>query len=136
MIQFCGIKEALEGLMQGKAFSGALLILLAFSIAVVMKIAQGSGTVSMITTAGIMNGIIGDQVLPFHKIYVFAAIGFGSLTVSWMNDSGFWIVSKMSGFTEKETLKTWTLLLGVLSLLGLLEVLVLSQILPLHFLPD
>jgi GntP family gluconate:H+ symporter len=58
-------------------------------------------------------------------------VGFGSLFISWMNDSGFWVVVRMSGFTEKEGLKTWTTLLAILSLVGLIQVLLLSWLFPL-----
>jgi GntP family gluconate:H+ symporter len=63
-------------------------------------------------------------------MYVFLAIGFGSKMISWMNDSGFWTVSKLSGFTETETLKSWTVLVTVGSLVGLVQCLVLSKLLP------
>src|SRR5256886_12480534 len=46
--------------------------------------------------------------LPFHTVYVATAIASGSLVGSWMNDSGFWMFSKMGGVTELETLKSWT----------------------------
>ena len=52
-----------------------------------------------------------------------------------MNDSGFWVVSRMSGFTERETLSTWTVLLSVLSVVGLAQALVLSAFLPVPGLP-
>ena len=52
--------------------------------------------------------------------------------ITWMNDSGFWVVCKMSGFTEKETLSIWTPLLAVISIVGLIEILILSAILPFH----
>jgi GntP family gluconate:H+ symporter len=107
-------------------------ILLAWLIAAVIKIAQGSGTVSMITSAAIMTALIGTQgSLPYHPIYIFLSIGFGSMFISWMNDSGFWVVARMSGFTEKEGLQTWTFLLAVLALVGLLQVMLLSWLLPL-----
>ena len=109
---------------------GATYLWLAFAVASVMKIAQGSGTVSMITTAALMTAVLPES-LPYHRIYVYAAIGFGSGIVSWMNDSGFWVVCKMSGFTETETFRTWSLALIVIGVTGLLEVLVLSTILPL-----
>ena len=55
-----------------------------------------------------MASIIGDgSALPYHPVYVFLSIGFSSITLSWMNDSGFWVVQKLSGFTEKEMLRTW-----------------------------
>jgi len=61
----------------------------------------------------------------------FMAIGFGAMMLSWMNDSGFWVVGKLSGFTEKETLKTWTVVVSVNSVAGLLACLLFSRILPL-----
>ena len=126
---------------------GTALILIGFGLTMVMKIAQGSGTVSMITASSILWGIIGAGTgtaedpfrlavdLPYHPVYLFLSIGFGSKMISWMNDSGFWIVSKMSGFTEKETLKTWTPLLCMLGIVGLIQILIFSKILPLNFLP-
>ena len=108
-------------------------ILLAWGITAFVRIAQGSATVAMITGAGLMASIIGDGGgLAHHPVYVYLAIGFGSITLSWMNDSGFWVVQKLSGFTEKEMLKTWSLLLTVISIAGLLLSLVGSNLLPLR----
>ena len=96
-----------------------------------MKIAQGSGTVSMITTSVMMAGVLTETgPLPYHPIYIFAAIGFGSLAISWMNDSGFWVVGRLSGFTEKETLKSWTVMLASVAVFGLIQTLILATILP------
>lgn len=96
-----------------------------------MKTAQGSGAVSMITSSGIMTALLGTGAeLAYHPVYIFLAIGFGSLFVPWMNDSGFWVVARMSGFTESETLRTWTVLLAVLSLVGLLQVTIMATIFP------
>lgn len=111
---------------------GVYLLLLAWGIAATMKIAQGSGTVAMITAAAILGELLGRGIdLPFHPIYVFASIAYGSMFVSWMNDSGFWVVSKMSGLRQGEALRTWTLQLGTMGVLGLGEVLLLSRFLPL-----
>jgi GntP family gluconate:H+ symporter len=129
MIKHSGIGEAIRFAIEG--FNMPYLIL-AWMIAAVMKIAQGSGTVSMITTSAIMVALLGPEAhLAYHPIYIFLSIGFGSLFISWMNDSGFWVVVRMSGFTEKEGLQTWTFLLATLSLVGLLQVLLLSWIFPL-----
>lgn len=107
-------------------------VLLGWIISVVMKTAQGSGTVAMITTSAIMVSLIGtDAALPYHPVYILLAIGFGSVFVSWMNDSAFWVVARMSGFTEQETLRTWTFLLMVISVVGVLQILLLSRIFPL-----
>ena len=115
---------------------GVLLIFIAWGSAAVMKVAQGSGTVAVITAAGIMAGVLAgldeaEVELPYHKIYIFAAISFGAKVISWMNDSGYWVVCKMSGFTEKETLKTWTAQLAAMGVFGLVEVLILSYLFPL-----
>ncbi len=80
-----------------------------------------------------MSAVIGDgSGLDYHPVYIFLAIGFGSITLSWMNDSGFWVVQRLSGFTEKETLKTWSVLLTAISLLGLVITLSGSFLLPLR----
>lgn len=131
MIKGTGIGEMIEQ-MAADGFS-INLIIVSWLMAVVMKFAQGSGTVSIITTAGIMAAIIGTGAeLPYHPVYIFLAIGYGSMVGSWMNDSGFWIVGKLSGMTEKETLKSWTVLLAVLGITGGLQVLILSYLLPMN----
>ena len=128
MIKHSGIGLSIETLTENFHIS---LIVLAWLIAAVMKTAQGSSTVSMITSASIMLAIMGTGVdLPYHPMYILIAIGFGALFISWMNDSGFWVVAKMSGFTEREALNTWTVLLAVISLVGLVQVLVMSWIFP------
>ena len=128
MIKHSGIGMAIEIVTENFHIS---YILLAWLIAAVMKTAQGSSTVSMITSASIMLAIIGTGAdLPYHPMYILLAIGFGALFISWMNDSGFWVVAKMSGFTEKEGLQTWTVLLAVISLVGLAQLLLMSWVLP------
>jgi len=128
MIRHAGVGEAISRASEG---TGLSLIILAWLVAAVLKVAQGSGTVSMITTSGIIAAIIGSGAdLGYSPIYLFAAIAFGSQVGSWMNDSGFWIVCKLSGFTERETLRTWTALLALMGVVGLIEVLIVSAIFP------
>ena len=128
MIRLAGIGETIEALAQSYGIS---YILLAWGATAIIRIAQGSATVAMITGVGLMAAILGDGTgLDYHPFYIFLAIGFGSITLSWMNDSGFWVVQRLSGFTEKETLKTWSVLLTAISLLGLVQILTFSKILP------
>ncbi|MEL6250710.1 MAG: SLC13 family permease [Bacteroidota bacterium] len=128
MIKLSGIGSAIEAATENFSIH---YLLLAWFIAAVMKTAQGSSTVAMITAASIMLSLVGDgSALPYHMVYVFLAIGFGSGFISWMNDSGFWVVSKMSGFTEKEALQTWTVVLATFSLIGLVQVMLFSYVLP------
>jgi GntP family gluconate:H+ symporter len=63
-------------------------------------------------------------------MYIFLAIGFGAMFLSWMNDSGFWVVGKLSGFTEKETLKSWSVVLTVNSVAGLVLTFICAKLFP------
>lgn len=150
MLQEAGVGNSLDKL--SEAF-GVSLLVLGWLLAVLFKLAQGSGTVSMLTTAAILMGIISRNVLNenglpagqnelvtpemmgaylgYHPVYVVMAIGAGSKVGSWMNDSGFWVVCKMGGLTELETFKSWTICLTIMGVCGLPIVLLLSQILPL-----
>jgi len=106
------------------------LILLGWAVAAVVRVAQGSATVAMLTAASIMAPMLVDANLGCHPVYLFTAIGFGAMFCSWMNDSGFWVVNRLSGMTEKETLRTWSLQLTADSIIGLLVTLTLSKLLP------
>ena len=129
MIRMSGVGDSVGSIAEEFDIS---YVLLAWAVTAFIRIAQGSATVSMITGVGLMAAVIGDgDALGYHKAYVFLAIGFGSITLSWMNDSGFWVVQRLSGFTEKETLKTWSVLLTAISLLGLFLCLLGSAFLPL-----
>lgn len=126
MLRNAGVGDAVKVLAEGTNIN---LILFAWLVAAVIRIAQGSATVSMMTAAAMVYPLLGPD-LPYHPVYVFMAIGFGALTLSWMNDSGFWVVCKLSGFTEKETLKSWTVIATTSSVVGVITCLVLSTIVP------
>jgi len=134
MIRHCGVGELIQEIARGDGNSvlgGVKSVLLAYTVTAVIRVAQGSATVAMITGVGLMAAILGDgSGLGFHPIYIFLAVGFGSIICSWMNDSGFWVVCKMSGFTEKETLKSWTVLLSFISIAGLIETLIAVALFP------
>lgn len=129
MIRHAGIGDTMQQL-SGMGFE-INFILLAWIISAALKTAQGSGTVAMITTSAIMAGLLesADQ-LTFHPVYILIAIGFGSVTVSWMNDSAFWIVGKLSGFNEKQTLQSWTITLILISVVGLMQTLLMAYLFP------
>jgi H+/gluconate symporter-like permease len=131
MLKNAGVGEAVKALV-GSNVSGTALLLLSWMVAAVIRVAQGSATVAMLTTAAMIYPIMSEGgALPYHPVYVFMAIGFGAMFLSWMNDSGFWVVGKLSGFTEKETLKSWTVVVTVNSVAGLLVCLGLSKLVPL-----
>ncbi|MCX8108109.1 MAG: GntP family permease, partial [Verrucomicrobiae bacterium] len=128
MLKNAGVGEAIKALVAGKEVN---LVVLAWAVAAVIRVAQGSATVAMLTTAAMIYPIISTgPPLSYHPIYIFMAIGFGAMILSWMNDSGFWVVGRLSGFTEQETLKSWTIVVTVNSLVGLLECVILSRLLP------
>lgn len=127
MLKNAGVGGAIQQVATGYSLD---LALLGWLTASVIRVAQGSATVSLLTTAAMLQPILAGGGLPYHPVYVFAAIGFGGMICPWMNDSGFWVVGRLAGFDEKETLKTWTVLLTFNSIVGLVTVLILSRILP------
>lgn len=129
MLKNAGVGDAVKSLVEGREVN---LLLLSWLVAGVIRVAQGSATVAMLTTAAMIYPIMSTgPALPYHPVYVFMAIGFGAMICSWMNDSGFWVVGKLSGFTERETLKTWTVAVTVNSLAGIIVVLICSKLIPL-----
>ncbi len=105
-------------------------VLLAWVITALIRGAQGSATVATIAGAGVMMSIAGHDGFSVHPLYIFLAIGFGSKCLPWMNDAGFWIVSRLSGLSQGEMLRTWSPVLSLISVLGLIEVLIASTLWP------
>jgi GntP family gluconate:H+ symporter len=127
MIKRAGMGDAVRGLAGSHTIN---FVLLAWVLTAVMRAAQGSATVAMITAAGIVASVAGPAGFGVHPIYILLAIGFGSKFLSWMNDAGFWVISRISGLTQGETLRSWTLLSSLIGILGLIEVLVVSSLWP------
>ena len=116
----------------GAKGTGVALLLLAFAVSIVLRTAQGSATVAMITTAGMIAAMIKGVVLPFHPVYIATAIAGGSLVGSWMNDAGFWVFSRVGGVSEAQTLKSWTPLSAVVGTTAMVTTLLLALLLPLR----
>lgn len=133
MLKEAQIGPAISDLFAGTSgTSGLGMLILGFGIASLLKFAQGSSTVAMITASAMLAAMITpEHDLGFNVVYLGTAIGAGSLVGSWMNDSGFWIYSKMSGLTEVETLKSWSALLVILGISAGLMSVILSFLLPL-----
>lgn len=109
---------------------GIPYLLLAFLTAMLIRVAQGSATVAMTAAVGIIAPSIQGVDLGFHPVYLVPAIGFGATACSWMNDSGFWVFGQMTGLNEAETLKTWSVSLTLMGVLGFLWVCLLTVIMP------
>ena len=134
MLQQAEVGGAIRQIFQGNDTAGAQTVMtlsLGFGIAAMLKIAQGSSTVAMITGSAMLVGVASPEVLGCNAVYLATSIGAGSLIGSWMNDSGFWVFAKMSGITEVEALKTWTPLLLVLGVVSFLVSLGLALVMPL-----
>ncbi len=94
-------------------------IVLAYLLAVIIRVTQGSATVAMITSAGMVAPIVSDFGLTSpEKALIVIAIAAGSTILSHVNDSGFWLVNKYLGLTEKQTLQSWTVMETIISVTG------------------
>ena len=127
MMQQTGIGIRIESLATNYQMA---LLPMAFFITAAVRTAQGSATVAMVTAIGIMSGLA-SAGLQFHPVYLAMAIGCGSKIFAWMNDSGFWIINKMTGMNEKETIRHFSMLMLVMGFTGLIAVMILSKVLPL-----
>ncbi|TWU43594.1 Gnt-II system L-idonate transporter [Rubripirellula tenax] len=103
MLRQAGIEEAVGAFAGG--VPGLMILPVAFAVTASIRTLQGSATVAMITAAGVLQGLAQAESLPFHPVYLAMAIGAGSKPIAWMTDSGFWIITRMSGMTESEGLK-------------------------------
>lgn len=97
-------------------------------VAVLIRLATGSATVATVTAAGIMAPLAAN-LSPVQLALLVLAIGAGSVFFSHLNDAGFWLVKEYFGMTVGQTLKTWSLMETVLSVVGLGCVMLLSLIL-------
>lgn len=133
MLEAAQVGPAIEALFKSESgeTNPYLWLVIGFSLAAVLKIAQGSSTAAMIIGSSMLATTVSSGSLPFHVVYLATAIASGSLIGSWMNDSGFWVFTKMGGLTEAEGLKTWTPLLIVLGGTGFAMTLLLATVLPL-----
>ncbi len=109
-----GITGALE-----TAFSdvGIPVLVLAWVFATLIRVAQGSATVAMLTAAGLMVGFVDGLSQP-QLALVTIAIAAGATGFSHVNDSGFWMISRYFRMTEAQTLQTWSVISTVISLVG------------------
>ena len=116
VLRATGIGDALASTLEGV---GLPLIVSGFLIALALRVAQGSATVALITAAGLIQPAIAAQGitgLPLAAIVV--ALASGSLALSHVNDSGFWLVGRFMDMDVKTTLKTWTVMETLIGVVG------------------
>lgn len=102
-------------------------LLLAWLIAVGIRLATGSATVATISAAGLVAPLAADMSTT-HGALLVLAIGAGSLFFSHVNDAGFWMVKEYFGMDVGQTIKTWSLMETIISVVGLVFVLLLSLV--------
>jgi GntP family gluconate:H+ symporter len=100
-------------------------LLLGWIVAVLIRLATGSATVATVTAAGIVAPLAAGQSTTQIALIVLA-IGAGSLFFSHVNDAGFWLVKEYFGMTVGETIKTWSVMETLISIIGLGMTLLLS----------
>lgn len=114
VLRLSGIGSALSDSLSGLGMS---LIVQAFIIATLLRVAQGSATVAITTTAGLISAAAAEASLGgLHLTLLVIAIAAGATVLSHVNDSGFWLVSRFFGMDVKTTLKTWTVMETTLGL--------------------
>ncbi|PPF35679.1 GntP family transporter [Pseudoclavibacter sp. AY1H1] len=101
--------------------TGMPLMIMAYLISLALRAAQGSATVAILTTAGLLSAsILGGGYSTIQVALLALAIAFGALGLSHVNDSGFWVVTRYLGLGVADGLRTWTVLTTVLGLVGFL----------------
>ncbi|MBS9525399.1 gluconate:H+ symporter [Litoribacter alkaliphilus] len=98
---------------------GMNAIFFGYLAAAAIRLLQGSSTVAMITSAGMTAAVLaGSEINSVQLAASVIAIAAGASIYSHVNDSGFWLVSKYFGMTEKQTLKSWSIMTTIVSLVG------------------
>lgn len=91
----------------------------AFLLSLVLRASQGSATVAILTTSGLLSqAVVGLE--PLQLVLVTLATCFGSLGLSHVNDAGFWVVTRYLGLSVPDGLKTWTVLTTIMGVTGFL----------------
>ena len=123
ILQAMHVGDALLGLVQGSSINP---LVIAWSIAAVLRIVTGSSTVSGITTAGLILPLLTESGVNPNLLAL--SIGAGSMVLSHVNDAGFWLYKEYFGVSVQNSLRTWTIMETILAVVGLIGVLVLEQI--------
>ncbi|WP_406315582.1 GntP family permease [Streptosporangium sp. NBC_01639] len=119
-----GIGDLIAGWVEN---SGISVLLLAWVVAVLIRLATGSATVATVTASGILAPLVANLDTGQTSLLVLA-IGAGSLFFSHVNDAGFWLVKEYFGLTVGQNIKTWSLMETIISVTGLVLVLLLSLV--------
>ena len=102
----------------------------AFVVSTALRVAQGSATVALTTTAGLMAPTVAatSGLSSIDLAAIVVAIACGATVLSHVNDSGFWLVGRFLGMDEKTTLKTWTVMETLIGSVGFVFALIVSAL--------
>ena len=125
VLRASGIGDALADLLMG---TGMPVIVAAFLISTALRVAQGSATVALTTTAALIAPMVAATpgLSSFDLFFIVIAIASGATVLSHFNDSGFWLVGRLLDMDEKTTLKTWTVMETLLGSIAFIIVATLS----------
>ena len=119
-----GVSDAISAALQGLSVNP---LLLGWIIATVIRVCLGSATVAGLTAAGIMAPVVASSGVDPNLMVL--AIGAGSLMLSHVNDSGFWMFKEYFNLSLKQTLMSWTLMEGIVGVVGIIGVLAMDALL-------
>lgn len=127
VLEESGVGDALEDILTGTAFP---VILLAFTAAALLRVCLGSGTVATVTAAAVVAQVVAAEDLSAPMLgAVVVAIGAGATVLSHVNDSGFWLVNRFLGLTERQTLLSWTVMQTIMGVAAFVAVYLVSLLL-------
>lgn len=116
VLRATGVGDALS---HSLTAGGMPVIVAAYLISCALRLAQGSATVAIVTTAGIIEPLVSAGGYSQAQVaLIVIAVSAGSIIASHVNDGGFWIVARYFNMSVKDTLKTWTTLETILSVVG------------------
>lgn len=127
VLRASGIGTALADVLSD---TGMPVILAAFLVSAALRVAQGSATVALTTTAALMAPTVAATtgLSELDLTFIVIAIAGGATVLSHFNDSGFWLVSRFLNMDEKTTLKTWTVMETLLGTIAFLIVALASML--------
>lgn len=128
VLRASGIGDALSAMLSD---TGMPVIVAAFFISLALRVAQGSATVALTTTAALIAPTVAATagLSQFDLCFIVIAIASGATALSHVNDSGFWLVSRFLEMDTKTTLKTWTVMETLIGVVGFVIALIGSIIL-------
>ncbi|MCO6047295.1 GntP family permease [Aeoliella sp. ICT_H6.2] len=131
MLKQADVGPAIQGLFESHTSSaGFVMLWIAFFMTSLIKCAQGSTTIALVTGSSMVGAMLQGTEIALHPVYFCTAIGSGAMITSWLNDSGFWLFCRMGHLTEEEGMTTWVPLTALMGVAGMATTVLLASIWP------